>query len=140
MDWIPTPDSTDTLLGYYIYRSCDNQDPVQVNTTMLSAENSSFVDSSTLKPGKIYTYYVVACYENGSIRYLTMNPKSSSVVWGIPQLPEDISKLAGSMLSNGSVTLVMTMASMGLAVASLGITMVAKKKASSTKSEEEESN
>jgi hypothetical protein len=138
VDWIPTPNSTDKLLGYYIYRTCDNQAPVQVNATMVSAQESSFVDSSTLKPGKIYTYYVVACYEAGSTTYLTMNPKSSTVVWGIPQLPEEISKLAGSMFGSGSATIAMTMASMCIAVASLGITVAAKKKAASGKSEDEE--
>jgi hypothetical protein len=66
-----------------------------------------------------------------------MNPKSSTVVWGIPQLPEEISKLAGSMFGSGSATIAMTMASMCIAVASLGITVAAKKKAASGKSEDE---
>jgi hypothetical protein len=136
--WTPSPDDTGALLGYYIYRSCDNQESVKVNTSMLSPEDSSFVDSSSLKSGKIYTYYVVACYDNGSAKYVTMNSKSSSVVWGIPGLPEDGSKHTGSMFSNGSATMVMTMASMSIAVLALGITVASKKKATSSKSEDEE--
>jgi hypothetical protein len=67
-----------------------------------------------------------------------MNSKNSMVVWGIPQLPEDRSKLTGSIFGDGSVTIAMTMASMGVAVAALGITLAAKKKAASAKSEGEE--
>jgi hypothetical protein len=136
VDWVPSPTGTDTLLGYYIYRSSDNQDPIQVNDTMLSATDTSFVDSSTLKSGKIYTYYVVACYENANTKYMTMNPKSSSVVWGIPQLSNK-TKFAGTMLGNGSMFMI-TMASMGIAVISLGITITAKKKSASSNSKDEE--
>jgi hypothetical protein len=138
VDWIPSPDCAGALLGYYVYRSCDNQEPVRVNNSLLSPSASSFVDSSTLKPGKIYTYYVVACYDNGGAKYLTMNSKKSTVVWGIPQLPEDFGKYTGSMFSNGSATIAMTMASMSIAVVALGMTMAAKKKAVSAKPEDEE--
>ena len=135
VDWIASPNDTGTLLGYFIYRTCDDQEPVQVNTTLLSPETASFVDSSALKSGKIYTYYVVACYDNGGSKYVTMNSKNSSVVWGVPQLAGR-NKLAGSMLGNGSVSMVMTMASLSIAAASLIITTAAKKKAASAKTED----
>ena len=79
VDRIPT----DRLLGYYVYRSCYNADAVAVNSTILSPKESGFVDFSILKPGKIFTYYVIAYYESGGIRYSTMNSKKSSVVWGL---------------------------------------------------------
>lgn len=137
VDWTPSPDETGALLGYHIYRSCDSQDPVQVNDSMLSSDAASFVDSSELQPGKIYTYYVVACYENVSGKHVTMTSKSTSVVWGIPQ-SQGGGKNVGSIFVNGTATIAMTMASMGVAVAALGITLAAKKKAVSEKSEGEE--
>ena len=73
----------DALQGYHIYRSCDNQDPVLVNSTLLSPDATSFVDTTKLRPGKIYTYYVAARYTSDG-GYKTMNSKSSMVVWGIP--------------------------------------------------------
>ena len=138
VDWTPSPDETGALMGYQIYRSCDSQDPVQVNTSMLSSRASSFVDSSELKSGKIYTYYVVACYDNGGAKYVTMNSKSSSVVWGIPQLPGDINKLTGSILGNGSMSMALAMAALGASVASIALTTVYKKKMTIAKAEEEE--
>lgn len=138
VDWTPSPDETGALLGYYIYRTCDHQEPVQVNATMLSPEAVRFVDSSMLKPGKIYTYYVVACYDNADAKYVTMNSKSSSVVWGIPQLSEDGSKYAGSMFSNGSISMAMAMAALGASVTAIGLTATYKKKLTSGKSKDEE--
>ena len=138
VDWTPSPDETGALMGYQIYRSCDSQDPVQVNTSMLSSSASSFVDSSELKSGKIYTYYVVACYDNGGARYVTMNSKSTSVVWGIPQLSGDINKLTGSILGNGSMSMALAMAALGASVASIALTTVYKKKMTIAKAEEEE--
>lgn len=135
VEWIPSPNDTGALLGYFIYRICDNQEPVQVNPTMLSAETASFVDSSTLNSGKIYTYYVVACYDDGSAKYATMNSKTSSVVWGIPQMSG--SKFIGSMFGNGSLLMAMTMVSMGVAAASLGITMAGKKKSAAERAKTE---
>ena len=128
MDWIPSPDSGGALLGYYIYRSCDGEDPMQVNASLLSPTDSSFVDSTPLKPGKLYTYYVVARYDNGSSKYLTMNSKSSTVVWGIPQLPEYTDRYAGSMISDGSMSMVMSMAALGIAVVALGLAVASRKK------------
>ena len=135
VEWIPSPNDTGALLGYFIYRICDDQEPVQVNPTMLSAETASFVDFSTLNSGKIYTYYVVACYDDGSAKYATMNSKASSVVWGIPQMSG--SKFIGSMFGNGSLMMAMTMVSMGIAAASLGITMAGKKKSAAERAKTE---
>ena len=138
VDWNPSANGADTLLGYYIYRSCDNQDPVQVNADLLAPTDSSFVDSSTLKPGKIYTYYVVACYSGGGTRYLTMNPKSSMVVWGVPLSPNTGNKYTASIFNDGSLTMVMAMAALGVAIAALGTTMAIKKKKASAKLRDEE--
>ena len=128
VDWIPSPDSGGALLGYYIYRSCDGEDPMQVNASLLSPTDSGFVDSTPLKPGKLYTYYVVARYDNGSAKYLTMNSKSSTVVWGIPQLPEYTDRYAGSMIGDGSMSMVMSMAALGIAVVALGLAVASRKK------------
>jgi hypothetical protein len=150
VDWIPTSNGVDTLLGYYIYRSCDNQDPVQVNTTMLSPTDSSFVDSATLKPGKIYTYYVVTHYAAGSSQYSTMNPKSSTVVWGIPTVSENIpndvtddtsessGKHAASILSGGSLAMIVAMLALLVSAAACGMIAASKKKNFSVESDNEE--
>lgn len=121
-----------------IYRICDNQDPVQVNNTILPPTDSSFVDTSTLKPGKIYTYYVVARYENSSAKYLTMNSKSSTVVWGIPQTSEGFPKYTGSMLGSGSMPMVIAMAALGISVPALGIALAFRKKQHPTDSEDDD--
>jgi hypothetical protein len=136
--WTASPDDSGALMGYYVYRYCDNQDPVQVNSSLLSATASDFVDTTALKPGKVYTYYVVACYDNGTAKYLTMNSKSSTVVWGIPLSMEDNSKFAGSMFGSGSFVMVISMAALSLAAVSLGITTVGKKKSTSEQSETDE--
>ena len=137
VDWRPFPDTSDTLLGYYIYRICDNQDPVQVNNTLLPATASSFLDSSTLKPGKVYTYYVAACYENMSATYLTMNSKSSTVVWGIPQVLKDRGGVVASMLSGGSLVVVASMIVIAV-VAAFGIITFSKKNKIPTEAEDKE--
>lgn len=150
VNWNRSTDGADRLLGYYVYRSCDDRDPVLVNDTIISPENSSFVDSSTLKPGKIYTYYVVAYYDNGNTRYSTMNPKSSTVVWGIPRLPEEMSDpiiedtqderdgLTAFIFGEGSPITVITMLGMIVVAGSLGIVVVSKNKKLSAESEDEE--
>jgi hypothetical protein len=146
VNWRPSSGSTDTLLGYHVYRSYDNSDPVQVNEALLSPNAVSFVDSSTLKPGKIYTYYVVARYANGSTEYSTMNPKSSSVVWGIPQLPEDTvgntqngtDKHAASILSTGSFGMIIAILALGVSAASFAVTISSKSKKPFEDSEDEE--
>jgi hypothetical protein len=103
-----------------------------VNSTPLSATATSFVDSSILKPGKIYKYHVAACYNNGVTDYLTMNSNSSTVVWGIPQLPEEVLKdngaLVGSVFGAGSLAMLVAMIALGVAAASMGITLTLKKK------------
>jgi hypothetical protein len=147
VDWNPFPNTSDELLGYYIYRICDNQDPVQVNPTILPATTSSFVDDSTLRPGKIYTYYVAACYNNEGARYLTMNSRSSTVVWGIPQLPEETTEdtqttensdgRVASIFGEGSLTVLIAMAALCVAMAAIGMTMASKKKKESLASESE---
>jgi hypothetical protein len=147
VDWNPFPNTSDELLGYYIYRICDNQDPVQVNPTILPATTSSFVDNSTLRPGKIYTYYVAACYNNEGARYLTMNSRSSTVVWGIPQLPEETTEdtqttensdgRVASIFGEGSLTVLIAMAALCVAMAAIGMTMASKKKKESLASESE---
>ena len=48
VDWSPTAGGAHTLLDYYIYRGCDDQDPVCVNSDILLATTSSFVDTSAL--------------------------------------------------------------------------------------------
>ena len=147
VDWNPSFSSgANNLLGYYVYRSCDDRDPVQVNTALLSTEASSFVDAEILNPGKIYNYYVVACYDNGSITYLTMNPKSSEVVWGIPQLADDTLENiqnsgnihSASIFGTGSLAMVISILALGASAASIGITVSLKKKKSSQENDDEE--
>jgi hypothetical protein len=138
VNWRPSSGGTDTLLGYYVYRSCDNQDPIRVNADILSPSTLVFVDSTMLKPGKIYTYYVVARYASGSTEYSTMNPKSSAVVWGIPQLPEDGNELAASVFGGGSLPMVVAMSALIVAVLALSITAFSGKKKDSVESEDEE--
>ena len=146
VDWAPSANSADTLLGYYIYRSCDNQDPVLVNSEILPAAATNFVDASELKSGKIYTYYVIARYRSLDYEYTTMNPKSSSVVWGIPQLSKDTLESiqnsenmhAASMFGTGSLGMVISILALGLSAASLGIFVSLKKKKSTDDFEDEE--
>ena len=147
VDWAPSSTSaTDKLLGYSVYRSCDNQDSVLVNTELLPATSSSFMDTSVLKPGKIYTYYVVARYVNGGIEYTTMNPKSSEVVWGVPQLSEDALEgldngngvYAASVFGTGSFGMVIAILALGISAASIGMTIYFKKNKPSEESEEED--
>jgi hypothetical protein len=128
VDWNPSANGADTLLGYYIYRSCDDQDPVQVNSSILPSTDSSYVDHSDLKPGKIYTYFVVARYDNGGSRYQSMNSRSSTVVWGIPQLPEYTDKYTASMIGDGSMSMVMSLAALGIAAVALGLALTSRKK------------
>ena len=135
--WTASPDDSGALLGYYVYRSCDDQEPVKVNDQILAAEASSFVDSTELRTGKIYTYYVVACYDNGSAKYMTMNSKSSSVTWGIPLSEAERSKYAGSMLGAGSMPMITAMAALGVAAAALGMNATFKKKKASAAEDEE---
>ena len=142
VDWKPFTESAVPLLGYYIYRTCDNQDPVQVNSTLLPATACSFVDTSILKPGKIYNYHVTACYDNGGAKYLTMNSNTSTVVWGIPQLPEDFTQaisgdntnngdnLVASVFGGNSFSMVFAMISLGVSVSAIGIIVYSKKKKS----------
>ena len=146
VDWAPSADNEDTLLGYYIYRSCDNQDSVRVNSEILPTTTSSFVDTSVLKSGKIYTYYVVARYSNPGGEYTTMNPKSSSVVWGIPQLPKDNSestqnggnKYAASTFSTGSFGMVVALLALGISATSFAVIVYSQKKKPSENSDQEE--
>ena len=146
VDWTPSLGNNDTLLGYYIYRSCDNQDSVLVNPEILPAAATSFVDTSELKSGKIYTYYVVARYINAGSEYTTMNPKSASVVWGIPQLSKDSLESiqnsenmhTASMFGTGAFGMIISIFALGLSVASLGIFASLKKKRSADDSEDEE--
>jgi hypothetical protein len=141
VDWMPSLDSKDMLLGYYIYRSCDNRDSILVNSEILPATATSFVDTSELKSGKIYTYYVVARYRSVGSEYTTMNPKSSSVVWGIPQSPDGINGEnihAASMFGTGSLGIFISILALGLSAASLGIFASLKKKGSADDSEDEE--
>jgi hypothetical protein len=99
---------------------------------MLDTTASSFVDTTILKPGKIYTYYVAGCYNNGSSNYLTMNSKSSTVVWGIPQLETDAPEmneiLVASMLGDGSVGVVALMSAILISVSILVAKMNSKKR------------
>ena len=142
VDWIPFPATSDTLIGYYIYRTCDNQDPVQINNAPLTAAASSFVDSSILKPGKIYTYYVAACYNDGFTEYLTMNSKSSTVVWGIPQVAENVTndsdRHVASLFGNGSMPVIVTMGAVGIAAASLWIAVAYRKNKIAVNPDDEE--
>ena len=141
VDWVPSLDGRDTLLGYYIYRSCDNRDSVLVNSEILPATATSFVDTSELKSGKIYTYYVVARYRSVDSEYTTMNPKSSSVVWGIPQSSDVINGEnvhAASVFGTGSLGMVISILALGLSAASFGIFVSLKKKKPTDDSEDEE--
>lgn len=145
VDWSPTTGGAHTLLGYYIYRGCDDQDHVCVNSDILPATTSSFVDTSALKSGKIYTYYVVAYYGSGIIKYTTMNPKSSTVVWGIPQLSNDAvdsiqngdNMYVGTLMGSGSIGTIIAILALGASAASIGLIINSKKKKSSDESEEE---
>jgi hypothetical protein len=83
-----------------------------------------------------------------------MNPKSSSVVWGIPQFPKDVMEnlleempeknsdeggiFAGSMLASGSLNAIMTMVAVVISVSALGVALAHKKKNSSPTTEDEE--
>ena len=136
VNWQSFPEATDTLLGYYIYRICDDRDPIRVNASILPATATDFVDTSILKPGKIYTYYVAACYKNEEAEYMTMNSDSSSVVWGIPQLPKeapdtmpdaDTGRVA-SIFNDGSFAVLIAMVAFGVAVAAIGIVVISKRK------------
>ena len=146
VDWAPSASDTDVLLGYNVYRSCDNQDSVLVNSEILPSESLSYVDTSILKPGKIYTYYIVARYANGGIEYTTMNPQSSSVVWGVPQLSEEaLASLeennrmyAASLLGTGSLGVVIAISVLGASAALIGLAFSSKKKKSSEEKEDEE--
>ena len=149
VDWIPSSRSTDALLGYYVYRSFDDREPIQINTDILPATTASFVDTSTLKSGKIYTYYVVACYDNGNTQYLTMNPKSSSVVWGIPLLSDGVlegpqsdasddgNRHAASMIGGGVLSTVVVVLSLVVAAVSLSISLISQKKKKSPEDSED---
>lgn len=143
VDWNRSYDGTDVLLGYHIYRSCDDSDPILVNDTIISPENSSFVDFSTLKPGKIYTYYVVAYYDNGSTEYSTMNPKSSAVVWGIPRAAEekdtqDSDGLVAFIFGDGSPTTVITMSAVIIVAGALGAVIISRKKKAAAEADNKE--
>jgi hypothetical protein len=101
------------------------------------------VDTSELKSGKMYTYYVVARYRSAGSEYTTMNPTSSSVVWGIPQLPNDIlesiqnggSMHAASMFGTGSLGMVISVLALGISAASIGVSLSLKKKGAADNSE-----
>lgn len=146
VDWMPLPQATDLLLGYYVYRACDDQDAIQLNTGLLPATVSSFVDDATLKPGKIYTYYVVACYDNGDVKYTTMHPKSSTVVWGIPlssdgtesNAPNNGEQLTASIFGGGVLTTVLVMLALIVAIASLGVALTSGKKKKDTESRKDD--
>ncbi len=138
VDWNPSASGGHTLLGYHIYRTCDEQEPVLVNTAIVPATESSFVDTSALKSGKIYTYYVVASYDTGVGKYTTMNPMSSTVVFGIPQLANG-NRYIGSVLGNGSFGVVIAMLALGASAAAIFITMSHQKKKSSGEPEDETS-
>ena len=84
VEWNRSPDADGALKGYSIYRYCDYQDPVLVNETYLAPDVTSFVDTTKLRAGKIYNYYVTAFYSTGTTSYKTMSSKTSAVVWGIP--------------------------------------------------------
>ena len=151
VDWLPFPASSASLLGYYIYRTCDNQDSVRINEEILPATASSFTDTSKLRPGKIYTYHVAACYNNGSSVYLTMNSNSSSVVWGIPlrldeapdespdESPNKGNVLVASLFGKGSLPVIVAMLAVSVAAAVGGVVVTSKKKKHSSESENDES-
>ena len=156
VEWVPFPKTGDTLIGYYVYRSCDDQTPVRINESILSPTASSFVDSSPLHHGKIYTYYVAASYSDGITQYMTMNSKNSSIVWGVFKMPDvttdagpgDVSGdtlndasgggaddeteknngLVGSIFGGGSFAMIVSMSALIIAVASFGTNDRFKKK------------
>ena len=57
-----------------------------------------------------------------------MNSRSSTVVWGIPQLPEYTDKYTASMIGDGSMSMVMSMAALGIAAVALGLAVSSRKK------------
>jgi hypothetical protein len=99
-----------------------------------------------LKPGKIYTYYVVACYDTGGTRYTTINPKSSTVVWGVPQLSEEALEslkndgniYAASIFGTGSLGMVIAILALGVSVASIGMNLSNKNKKASEETESDD--
>ena len=151
IDWTPSESGADTLLGYYIYRSCDDQDYVLVKSDILPSEVTSFVDTSALLSGKIYTYYIFARYRSGDSEYTAMSSASSSVVFGIPQLSEDASgdasegdstdggsKHAGSIFGESSVAMLLSMITLVIAGTALGMVITSKKKKTNDEPEDEE--
>ena len=74
-----------------------------------------------------------------------MNPKSSTVVWGIPQLSNDAvesiqngdNMYVGTLMSSGSIGTIIAVLALGASAASIGLIINSKKKKSSDKSEEE---
>ena len=78
--------------------------------------------------------------------FTTMNPKSSAVVWGVPQLSEDAladlenenDMYAASILGTGSLGMVIAILALGVSAASIGMTISSKKKKSSEDTENDE--
>lgn len=134
VDWSLPNGGEDTLMGYYIYRSCDNQAPICVNSDILPSTATSFVDTSALRSGKIYTYYVIARYDSPGGEYTTMNPKSSSVVFGIPIIPDGGNDASGtdqftaSIMGDGSFAVIMSLLALVVSAAAVGIVFMYKKK------------
>lgn len=103
---------------------------------LLPATATSFLDTAELRSGKIYTYYVVDCYDNEAIRYTTMNPESSDVVWGIPQLTndavgemlDDYSAHSASIIGSDAIDLIISFLALTAATAAIVLAVSLKKK------------
>ena len=67
---------------------------------------------------------------------------SSSVVWGIPQLPEDNSgngdMLTASLFSDGSFTVIIAMSALIVAIAAFGVSITFNRKKRSVTGEDED--
>jgi hypothetical protein len=89
----------------------------------------------------------VARYANGGIEYTTMNPKRSSVVWGIPQRLEESSenmqnendRYAASIFQTvGSLSMIVSILALSISVVSMSMLISSKKDKSFEESENEE--
>ena len=100
--WENLGSNNESLLGYEIFRSYDARTPEKIATRdMVGSGVTTYTDTSKLKYGKIYTYYVVAVYKYGSNReYLSLQSESSNIVWGIAAINSGAGNDSGS---NGDV-------------------------------------
>lgn len=72
LDWETDEEDFADLLGYNIYRWTDKNDTVQINETMIDAEEISFTDYNVI-PGKTY-FYIIKQLTTSLNSYALSNP------------------------------------------------------------------